>query len=164
MLWVILTTFSIACSLREFKNPLLMDFWTKYNQTYLKRAADWRFLSVWSVSLWRSLLPVLCELRNEFSPITNYWIHKRGEPGHTFIMSLWISSVEKTCRIIMIHKCNNFTTILKSVSIRFYNYRDKSSHKTFWVESLPHIWKCVLFLGFSQSVEFIARVFDPFLL
>ena len=79
MLWVILTTFSIACSLREFKNPLLMDFWTKYNQTYLKRAADWRFLSVWSVSLWRSLLPVLCELRNEFSPITNYWIHKRGE-------------------------------------------------------------------------------------
>ena len=79
MLWVILTTFSIACSLREFKNPLLMDFWTKYNQTYLKRAADWHFLSVWSVSLWRSLLPVLCELRNEFSPITNYWIHKRGD-------------------------------------------------------------------------------------
>lgn len=164
MLWVIQTTFSIACSLREFKNPLLMDFWTKCNQTYLERAADWRF--------WASG-PSVCEGRYflfyvnwEMSspPFRIIGFINEGSPGHTFIMLLWISLVEKTCRIIMIHKCNNFTTILKSVSIRFYNYRDKSRRTTFWVESLPHIWKCVLFLGFSQSVEFIARVFDPFLL
>ena len=152
----------MACTLREFKNPLI------FQQNIIRHIWKEQQIDVF----WASG-PSVCEGRYflfyvnwgmSSPPLRIIGFINEGSPGHTFIMSLWISSVQKTCRIIMIHKCNNFTTILKSVSIRFYNYRDKSSHKTFWVESLPHIWKCVLFLGFSQSVEFIARVFDPFLL